>query len=222
MQYGKSLISQTADGKWQVDYNGPEGVALRKRYVDTLANKIDSQNIEHDAAAFETLATAMFARESWVIADIAATAPDRVGHYGTISLPTAELGGGEDMFVPKASVNQSCAWEFIKFMTDQEQQLDVVTTAGWTPARADLDLKDFLVAHPEYEGFLNQPKDLKIDWYAPIPEYDEIITKLATHLVDAYADYENLSANPDQIQPLMDGWAEETKELLRTNGHLAE
>jgi ABC-type glycerol-3-phosphate transport system substrate-binding protein len=134
-------------------------------------------------------------RESWVVADIAANAPDLVGHYGTISLPVGELGGGEYMFVPKASANQACAWEFIEFLTEQPQQLDIVTTAGWTPARADLDLTDFLAANPGYEGFLNQPDDLTISFYAPIPEYDEIITKLATHLL-AYADYENLSATP--------------------------
>ena len=134
MQYGKSLISEVSEGKYQVDYNGPEGAALLARYVDSLKNKVDSPNIEHDAAAFESLATAMFARESWVIADIALNAPDLVGHYGTISLPKANLGGGEYMFVPKASQNIECAWEFIKYLTDQQQQLDLVTIAGWMPA----------------------------------------------------------------------------------------
>ena len=60
------------------------------------------------------------------------------------------------------------------------------------------------------------------DFYAPIPEYDEIITKLATHLVDAYADYENLSGNPAAIQALLDTWAAETEEILKANDHLAE
>ena len=133
MQYGKSLISKTADGKYQVDYNGPEGAALLARYVDSLKNKVDSPNIEHDAKAFETLATAMFARESWVIADIAANAPELVGHYGTIALPKADLGGGEYMFVPAASPNAACAWDFIKFLTDQQQQLDIVTTGRLAP-----------------------------------------------------------------------------------------
>ena len=42
----------------------------------------------------------------------------------------------------------------------------------------------------------------------PIPEFDEIETKLATHLVDGYADYANLAGNPDEIKSLLDGWAE--------------
>jgi multiple sugar transport system substrate-binding protein len=222
MQYGKSLISEVSEGKYKVDYNGPEGAALLGRYVDALKNKIDSPNIEHDAKAFETLATAMFARESWVIADIATNAPDLVGHYGTISLPKANLGGGEYMFVPKASQNVECAWEFIKYLTDQQQQLDLVTIAGWMPARADLDVTEFLVANPGYKGFFEQPPGMTTDFYAPIPEYDEIITKLATHLVDAYADFENLSGNPAKIQELLDTWAAETKEILKANDHLAE
>ena len=48
----------------------------------------------------------------------------------------------------------------------------------------------------------------------PIPEFDEIETKLATHLVDAYADYANLAGNPDKIQALLDTWADETNEIL--------
>ena len=221
MQYGKSLISKTADGKYQVDYNGPEGAALLARYVDSLKNKVDSPNIEHDAKAFETLATAMFARESWVIADIAANAPELVGHYGTIALPKADLGGGEYMFVPAASPNAACAWDFIKYLTEQQQQLDIATLAGWLPARADLDLTQFLADNPGYEGFFKKPAGTTVDYYAPIPEYDEIITKLATHLVDAYADFENLSGHPDKIQALLDTWAAETKDILKANGHLA-
>ena len=134
--------------------------------MDSLKNKVDSPNIEHDAKAFETLATAMFARESWVIADIAANAPELVGHYGTIALPKADLGGGEYMFVPAASPNAACAWDFIKYLTEQQQQLDIATLAGWLPARADLDLTQFLADNPGYEGFFKKPAGTTVDYYA--------------------------------------------------------
>ena len=52
-----------------------------------------------------------------------------------------------------------------------------------------------------------------------IAEFDEIETKLATHLVEAYADYANLAGNPDKIQALLDTWAEETNQILKDNGH---
>ena len=157
LQSGKGLLKETAPGKYAADYNGPEGAALLTTYVDFLKNKVDSLNIEHDAKAFETLATAMFARESWVVADIAANAPDLVGKYGTVSLPIGETFSAQTMFVPEASPNAACAWDFIKFLTEQQQQLDIPTISGWIPARADLDLSAFLAANPGYEGFLKKP-----------------------------------------------------------------
>jgi multiple sugar transport system substrate-binding protein len=219
LQYGKTIVAQQADGKWAADYNGPEGQKLLGMYMDFLKNKVDSPNIDHDAKAFETKAAAMFARESWVVADIATNSPDLVGHYGTVSLPVGDLGGGEYAHVPAASPNQACAWDFIKFLTDQTQQLDLVTTAGWLPARADLDLTAFLTANPGYEGFLKKPAALKTTLAPPIPEWDEIETKLATHLVDAYADFATTAGNTTKIASLLDTWATETNKILTTNGH---
>src|SRR5439155_18586417 len=92
LQSGHELVKQTSAGHYTADYNGPDGLALFSHYVDSLQNKKDSLNIDHDAKAFETKATAMFAREPWVVADIATNAPDLVGHYGSISLPTGDLG----------------------------------------------------------------------------------------------------------------------------------
>lgn len=219
LQYGRTLIKETSPGKWVADYNGPEGVKLFQTYVDFLQNKVDSLNIDHDAKAFETKATAMFLREPWVIAEIAATAPDLAGKYGTISTPVADLGGGEYMFVPAASKNQACAWDFIKFMTEQDQQLSLASIAGWMPARKDLDLTDFLKANPTYEGFLKRPDGFKLTLTPPLPEFDEIETKLATNLVAAYADYANLTGQPDKIQALLNKWADETNQILKKNNH---
>ena len=67
LQYGKTLIRETSPGKWQAEYNGPEGVKLFQMYVDFLKANVDSLNIDHDAKAFETKATAMFLREAWVV-----------------------------------------------------------------------------------------------------------------------------------------------------------
>jgi len=222
LQYGHTLLKEVSDGKYTADFNGPDGYNLLKIYVDALKNKVDSLENEHDAKAFETQATAMFLREPWVVAEIANTAPELVGHYSTISPPVGDLFALESMFVPKASANQSCAWDFIKFLSEPDQQFSLPTIAGWLPARHDLDLTDFLAANPTYEGFLKRPDGFQLTLTPPLPEFDEIETKLATHLVDAYADFENLSANPDQIQTLLDTWAAEANDILKANGHLAE
>jgi len=219
LQYGHELVKETSPGKWEADYNGPEGAKLLQIYVDALRDKLDSHNIEHDAAAFEKKQTAMFAREPWVVADIATNAPDLVGHYGSISLPVADLSANEAMFVPTAAPNPACSWDFIKFLTEQEQQLSIPVIAGWLPARTDLDLTEFLAANPGYEGFLKKPAGMTVSVTPPLAEFDELETKLATHLVDAYADYANLAGNPDKIQALLDTWAEETNQILAANGH---
>ena len=218
-QYGHNLLKESSPGKWKADYNGPEGVKLFQMYVDFLQEKVDSPNIDHDAKAFETKQTAMFARESWVVADIAKNAPDLVGHYGSVALPVGELGSFETMYVPAASPNQLIAWDFIRFLTEAEQQFSIAELAGWIPARNDLDLKDFIKKNPGFEGFLGRPENFTVTLTPQISEFDEIETKLAAHLVEAYADYANLSGSPEKIQLLLNTWADETNAILKTNGH---
>jgi multiple sugar transport system substrate-binding protein len=219
LQYNHALLKETSPGHYAADYNGPDGVKLFQIYVDSLRDKLDSLDIEHDAKAFETKATAMLAREPWVVAEIATAAPDLVGHYGTISLPTGEWSASEQMFVPTGAPNAACSWDFIKFLGGQEPQLSIPPIAGWLPARKDLDLTSFLSANPGYEGFLKKPDGLQYYLTPPIPEFDELETKLATHLVDAYADYANLAGQPDKIQALLNTWADETNQILAKGGH---
>jgi multiple sugar transport system substrate-binding protein len=219
LQYGKTLIRESSPGKWHAEYNGPEGVKLFQMYVDFLRDGVDSQNIDHDAKAFETKVTAQFLRESWVVPDIATNAPDLVGHYATVAPPVGDILTTESMFVPAAAPNKDCAWEFIRFMREQEQQLSLLTISGWLPARHDLDLTEFLTANPTYSGFLTGRDSLTLTVTPPIAEFDEIETKLATHLVDGYADYQNLAGNPTKIQDLLNTWADETNQILKTNGH---
>jgi multiple sugar transport system substrate-binding protein len=221
MQYGKTLIRETPEGsgKWVAEYNGPEGVKLFQMYVDFLKDKVDSLDIDHDAKAFETKQTAQFLRESWVIPEIVTNAPDLVGHYATVAPPVGDILTTEAVFVPKASPNADCAWEFVRFLREQEQQLNLTKVSGWPAARTDLDLTDFLAENPTFAGFLQKPAGFQLTTTPQIAEFDEIETKLATHLVESYADYQNLAGQPDKIKALLDAWAQETNDILKANGH---
>ncbi len=223
LQYGKTLIRETPEGsgKWVAEYNGPEGVKLFQMYVDMLRDGVDSLNIDSDAAAFEKQETSQFLRESWVIPDIAKNAPDLVGHYATIAPPVGDILTVESMFVPTAAPNPDCSWEFIRFMREPEQQINLVKVSGWPPARHDLGagLDAFLAENPTFEGFLKKPDNFSLTTTPAIPEFDEIETKLATHLVEAYADFANLAGQPDKIQTLLNGWADETNQILKDNSH---
>jgi multiple sugar transport system substrate-binding protein len=221
IQYGKTLIRETPEGsgKWVAEYNGPEGVKLFQTYVDFLRDGVDSLNIDHDAKAFETKVAAQFLRESWVVAEIAAQAPDLVGHYKTVSPPVGDILTVESMFVPKGAANADCAWEFIRFMREPEQQLNLTKVSGWPLARRDIDMTSFLAENPGFEGFLKKPENFTLYVTPAIPEFDEIETKLATHLVEGYADYANLAGQPDKIKALLDTWAAETNDILKANDH---
>lgn len=137
---------------------------------------------------------------------------------GQLRLPVGELGSFETMYVPAASPDQAIAWDFVRFLTEAEQQFSIAELAGWIPARNDLDLKDFIKKNPGFEGFLGRPENFTVTLTPQISEFDEIETKLA-HLVEAYADYANLSGSPDKIQALLNTWADETNAILKTNGH---
>jgi len=221
IQKGKTLIRETPEGsgKWVAEYNGPEGQALFQMYVDLLKEGVDSPNIEHDAKAFETHQTSQFLRESWVINEIASTAPDLVGHYKTVSPPVGDILTTESIFVPADAANKDCAWEFVRFMREPAQQQNLTKVSGWLFARKDVDLTQFLQDNPTYEGFLKRPDNFQLYVTPPIAEFDEIETKLATHLVDGYADYQNLAGQPDKIKALLDGWANETNDILKANDH---
>ncbi|MCY7418955.1 MAG: extracellular solute-binding protein [Chloroflexi bacterium] len=221
LQDGKTLIRETPEGsgKWVAEYNGPEGVKLFQMYVDMLRDGVDSINIEHDAAAFEKQLTAQFLRESWVVPEIATSAPDLVGHYATIAPPVADILTVESAFVPAAAAHPECSWEFIRFLREPEQQQNLIKVSGWLPARQGLDYTDLLAQNPGFAGFLTGRENLARTVTPAIPEFDEIETKLAGHLVEGYADYANLAGNPDAIQALLNGWADETNQILKDNDH---
>ncbi len=221
LQDGKTLIRETPEGSgmWVAEYNSPEGVKLFQMYVDMLRDGVDSQNIEHDAAAFEKQLTAQFLRESWVVPEIATSAPDLVGHYATVAPPAADILTVESAFVPAAAPHPECSWEFIRFLREPEQQQNLIKISGWLPARQGLDYTQLLAENPGFSGFLTGRENLELTVTPPIAEFDEIETKLAEHLVQGYADYANLAGNPEAIQALLNGWAEETNQILKDNGH---
>jgi len=218
-QNGGSIIKETSPGKWQANYNNDAGVKTFQMYVDLLKDKIDDPNIEHDAKAFETKAAAMFVRESWVNGDIATNAPDLIGHYASAPMPVKSISQTESMFVPAASQNQAVAWDFIRFLTEQQQQMSIAEIAGWLPARVDLDYTEFVNKNPGWAGFLKVPSSYAYFTSPKLPEFDELETKLATHLVDAYKDYANLAGNPTKIKELLDTWAAESNDILKKGGH---
>jgi multiple sugar transport system substrate-binding protein len=155
LQSGRTLIKETSPGKWQADYNGPEGVKLFQMYADLLKSNVDSLNVDSDAKAFETNATAMFLREAWVIPEIATKAPALVGHYQTISPPVASLVTSESMRVGVRSVHEGAG------AADLHGD-DLGLAAGSQGPRPDRVPR----GKPDVCGLLHSPRWLQVDLHS--------------------------------------------------------
>jgi multiple sugar transport system substrate-binding protein len=193
-------------------------------YLDALyVNKVDSFDLKHDAEAFELGQTAMFARESWVVGDVAKNAPalkymaaplPRDKRWGTIFNPV-------NLYVPQSSKNAAAAWDFVKFLTQPLYERQMLEQVGWIPLRQDVNYDPVLVKIPQYRAFLFRNKDF-VYWSMPsIKDFDEIETKMADRLVAAYRD-RSLAGNPARIAQALHAAAEETNSILKRDGLYGE
>ena len=221
MQYGTpqqpiGILTKTADGKYHADYANDAGVKVLEMYVNMI-NKpplVDDTKIASDAGAFEQGKTAMFARESWVIGDIAKNAPSL--NYGTVPMPTTSLHSPEAMFVTKASPHQQTAWDFLYFLEQLPQQQSIATISGWVPARLDLDYSALIQQQPAWAAFFDKDPAYQAGYQTdyPLPEWDEIETKLADHLVNTYTN-RSLVDNPSGAMSVLQQFANETNSILK-------
>lgn len=97
-QYDGSVIEEVSDGKWKANYANEAGRKALKQYLQNVhVLKTVTPEMPADAEAFERGQTAMFIRESWVIADIAAKAPDL--NYATAPLPAGSIALPANLYV---------------------------------------------------------------------------------------------------------------------------
>ncbi len=218
---GGDIIVPTKDGtKWHNGYDNEGGQKALKYYIDAVyTNHVDDQKVKHDAEAFETGQTAMLLRESWVIGEIASKAPDM--NYGVapmlkdVKWDTLTQPAG--VYVSKSSKNPDLAWEYAKLLTSKENAVLQVKKTGWLSVRGDVDWNELLKESPQYEVFVNPPKEMGYYAYPLLSCFDEIITKMADRLVQAYLDT-SLKDNPDGIAKTIHDIAEETDSILKQAG----
>jgi multiple sugar transport system substrate-binding protein len=221
---GGEILTRNGQGKYKAGYDNDAGRATLKMYLDAIyVDKVDSLDIKHDAEAFELGQTAMFARESWVVGDIAKNAPalkylsaplPRDKRWGTIFNPV-------NLYVPQSAKNAGAAWDFIKFLTQPRYERQMLEQVGWIPLRQDVNYDPVLVKIPQYRAFLFHNPGF-VYWSMPaIKDFDEIETKMADRLVAAYRD-RTLSGNPAGIARTLHAAAEETNSILKRDGLYGE
>lgn len=218
---GGEPVVPTKDGtKWHSGYNNDAGRKALKYHIDAIYKyHVDDQKVKHDAEAFEGEQTAMFLRESWVIGEIAQKNPKL--EYGVAPMPKDikwdTLTQPAGVYVSKISKNSALAWEFNKLLTNKENTLFQVTKTGWISPRRDVDWASLVKEVPQYDVFVNPPKEMGYYAYPLFSAFDEVLTKMADRLVAAYLD-KSLLDNPDGIAKTIKAMADETDTILKQAG----
>ncbi|MDB5560685.1 MAG: sugar transporter substrate-binding protein [Hyphomicrobiales bacterium] len=218
-QFGGNLLEQAPDGKWKATYASEAGHKALKQYLQNVAQKNVTVEMPADAEAFERGQTAMFIRESWVIGDIATKAPNL--KYATATLPMGSIVAPVNLYITGTGDKAKAAWEFAMAANTPENQLWLLDNVGWLPNRSGLDFSKIVAAKPNVAAFVEYPSTYKFFSLPTIGPADEVLTRVAAKLTDAFANpaLANDDAAIDKV--LADAQAE-TNSILKREGILAE
>jgi multiple sugar transport system substrate-binding protein len=217
-QRGGSFLKEVSPGKYKANYNSEEGYQTLKMYVDMVHKfKTDDAKLKHDTEAFQSQLTAFYVRESNVVIDTKTKAPNL--NYGTWPL-VANVVDLQNYYVSSQDKDKAAAaWDFIRFLTEPQNQKDMVAMTGWLTPRTDLDMSDLYKQYPQFEGFFPAKQDLQV--YPPIAEFDEILTKFADHMANQGYTDASFVDNPAKMKAFLDSLAKETNDILKKAGDLA-
>jgi len=218
-QYGENLVEQSADGKWRASFANEAGLAALKQYIDNVQGlKTVTVEMPADAEAFEREQTAMFIRESWVIGDIAAKAPDL--QFATTTLPTGSIVAPVTLWVTGEGADAEAAWAFAEAANTPDNLLWMLDNVGWLPNRLGLDYSGILAAKPAFGAFVNYPDTYKFFTLPNIGPVEEILTRTADRLTQAFGNA-SLAGNDAGIMEVLTAMQDEINALLDREGLLA-
>jgi len=219
-QFGGSILTQTADGKWKSTLANEAGRKTLKQYlVNIHKTKTVTPEMPADAEAFERGQTAMFIRESWVIGDIAKKAPNLA--YATAPLPRGSMSVPVNLYVSAKGAEADAAWAFALAADEPENQLWMLKNVGWLPNRAGLDTTAITSSVPAFSAFVSNPKGYELFAVPAIDVSDEVLTRVAAKLVAAFADAK-LADDDKAIDALLLASETEINEILKREGMLGK
>lgn len=212
-QFGGALLKPAGDGKWIAAYDGPEGRAALKQYVENVVTaKTVTPQMKADAEAFELEQTAMFIRESWVIGDIKQKAPNL--KYATAPLPKGTIVLPTSLYVSSEGEKGKAAWEFAKAAVEPENQVWLLANVGWLPNRKNADYASVTSKEPAFAAFLQYPKDYTFFTLPSIAPVEEVLTRLAARLTKGFSD-PALAKDDAAIDAFLADAAKETNAILK-------
>ncbi len=219
-QFGGNLVEPAGDGKWQSGVNTEAGLQAFNQYVENVhAQKNVSVEMPADAEAFERQQTAMFIRESWVIGDIAKKSPDL--NYATAPLPRGSIALAVNLYVKAEGDAESAAWEFTQMANEPEQLNWMLENIGWLPNRANVDYSAVIEKAPAFAAFMNYPADYEFFTLPAISPVEEVLSRVAAALTDAFAD-ESLAGNSEAQKAILADVDDDINKILKREGLLAD
>ncbi|AJY47896.1 ABC transporter substrate-binding protein [Martelella endophytica] len=217
-QFGGSLLVETDDGMWKTDFANEAGRKALAQYLDNIyVNKTVTPEMPADADAFERGQTAMFIRESWVIGDIAAKAPDL--KYATAPLPVGSIALPTNLYV--SGDDQDLGWAFAKATNDPENLVWLLKNVGWLPNRSGIDYSSVTGEQPAFAAFVDYPEGYKFFTLPSIGPIEEILTRVAAQLTVAFGD-PSLAGNDEAIDAVLAKTNDEVEKILDREGLLAK
>ena len=219
-QFGGSVLTPTADGKWKATLATDAGRQALKQYlVNIHKTRTVSPEMPADAEAFERGQTAMFIRESWVIGDIAKKAPNLA--YATAPLPRGSMSVPVNLYVSAKGAEAEAAWAFALAADEPDNQLWMLKNVGWLPNRAGLDTSAITGSVPAFSAFVSNPRDYELFAVPAIDVSDEVLTRVAAKLVAAFADA-RLADDDTAIDAHLLTTETEVNEILKREGMLGK
>ncbi len=216
-QFGGALLEQRGDG-WIANYANDAGVAALKQYLDLIyVDKTVTQEMPADAEAFEREQTAMFIRESWVIGDIAAKAPDL--NYATAPLPRGAISLPNNLYVRADGAEAEAAWAFVLAANEPDNLNWLLANVGWLPVRANVDYSEVINNTPGFAAFLDLPEDYELFTLPSIGPIQEVLTRVAATLTDLFG--APSAPSDDELLNILQQMQDETNAILSREGILA-
>jgi len=220
---GGSLLVQTASGKWHNGFDNEAGRRALQFYVDVVQkDKVDDPKVPHDADAFANGHTAILFREAWVIGEIKKKNPTL--DYGVAPIPRWDASSPYKgivqpwgVYVNGKSKQKDAAWDFLKFLSEPQNAVKITEMTGWGSRREGIDWGPLLKETPQFEYFVNPPKDV-IPFADPIMgPWEEIQTRIADRLPGMFVD-PALNNNPAKVAEAVKSLATIADNILKQNG----
>jgi multiple sugar transport system substrate-binding protein len=219
-QHGGDLLAPAGEGKYKSNFASDAGMATMKQYLHNIfTTKTVTVEMPADADAFERQQTAMFIRESWVVGDIAAKAPDL--KYATAPLPRGSIVSTNQLYVVGSGDKETAAWAFVKATQSPENLLWLLDNVGWLPNRSGLDYSAILAAKPGFTAYVNYPETYEFFTVPAIGPIDEIQTRSAAFLQEAFAKPE-LATDDAALKAFLENADKEINAILEREGLLGQ